>query len=784
MRTRARSRCLEAAAWSVLLAALPTVAFAARERGPGEADVEPVVVGLTVNGTVVSDAQMVYRDTGIENPRIWLPLDAARSWRLELSGRALRDFEGESHAAFCEAREGCLFDESAALLTVTAPPADFMPLRIEPPSDALVATSAAGAGGYLNYDVSTWKYGRAGMSALLDGHLYSRWGHGAVGLGSVYTGGHGTRALGRAIWQVDQPQRGRSFQFGSIAIPDTALGAGLPLTGLRVGSNAQLDPRSPPALRPIVDGLVDRPTRTDVFVDGLFRQTAQIPYGPYSIELLPQASGRGDIEVVTTDPGGLQTRVRIPYYQAPSMLRPGASEWSLDGGVLADDGLRRDVSAARPVVASGTWRLGLARWLTGQGQLLLSPKATRLMAGADTVDARWGTSSFGLVWQRSPSQRGGRAWLGAGHEFTSRDVSASLRGEQVIGACAVIGSTGALTDRLSRPCRHVSALVGASFGSRWSASAAADLRRDADGRSGSVLSLGARLQLAASSQVAINVQQVRVDGRSVAAIQLTYSRPIGGRYAAQAGFERRTDTGNAATWAVQQIPSPDAQAADGLRFQANGSAGERSSDANARWSDDAERFSWRSEVRVDRRGASGAGGIAGAVGFAEGRVFSTRRINDSFVLVEVGLAGLPVLLDNREVARTNGDGWAVVTGARARQENNIAVDVSALPIRYAMPRDQQSVVPGIASGALARFDLSDGGVALPVRDGDGEKLTPGSVARVSTQTLPTAVTSRSEVFVDRSDRAATITIEFAGRRCGLRYDPDAPQDGAYRCLAP
>ena len=781
MRTRARSRCLEAAGWLALAVVWPLAAHAAAERAV--ADAEPVVVGLTVNGTVVSDAQLVFHATAAGDTRIWLPVKLAREWRLETAARAMRDFERVPHAAFCESRERCIYDDAAALLTITAQAADFVPLRIEPPGSGLVATSAAQTGGFLNYDVSAWKYGRAGVSAVVDGHVYSPWGHGAMGVGSVWAGGRGTHTLGQAIWQVDQPEKGRSFQFGSIAIPDTALGSGLPLTGLRVGSNVQLDPRSPPALRPLIDGLVDRSVRTDVFVDGLFRQSAQIPYGPYSIELLPQASGRGDIDVVTTDPSGVQTRIRIPYYQAPAMLRPGAREWSLDAGLLADDGLRRPEGAARPAVASGTWRQGMTRWLTAQAQLLVSPHATRITAGADTVAARFGASNFSLVWQRSPSQPGGRTWLGVGHEFSSRDISASVRGEQMLGACGTAGSTSALADRLSRPCRHGSAIAGASFGPRWSASVAADLQQDADRRRTTVLSIGARMQLAGTSQVALSLQQLRVDGRGATSVQLTYSRPLGGRYAVQTGAEYRTDTGAAVPWAVQQVPTLEAPV-DGPRFQANGSVGERRSNANARWSDDAERHAWRGEARLDRHGVSGAAGVTGAVGYAEGRAFSSRRINDSFVLVDVGLPGLPVLLDNREVARTNGDGWAVVTGARARQENNVGVDVSALPIRYAMPRDQQNVVPGIASGVLARFDLSDGGISLPVRDARGEKLPAGAQARVSTQSLATAVTSRSEVFIDRSDQPATVTIEARGERCTLRYDPAEAREGPYSCRAP
>jgi outer membrane usher protein len=159
----------------------------------------------------------------------------------------------------------------------------------------------------------------------------------------------------------------------------------------------------------------------------------------------------------------------------------------------------------------------------------------------------------------------------------------------------------------------------------------------------------------------------------------------------------------------------------------------------------------------------------------------SRRINDAFILVDAGLPDLPVLLDNREVARTNADGWAIVTEGRAYQANSVGVDTSALPIEYAMPRDQLNVVPTSSAGVLARFDISDGGIAIPVRDASGRAIPPGAMVRISTQSLTTAITSRSEVFFERSDRAADVTIEWSGTTCRFNYQPQAEPAGGYRC---
>jgi len=193
---------------------------------------------------------------------------------------------------------------------------------------------------------------------------------------------------------------------------------------------------------------------------------------------------------------------------------------------------------------------------------------------------------------------------------------------------------------------------------------------------------------------------------------------------------------------------------------------------------------WRAEGTLDAHGGSSASvGVNGAIGYAQGRAFASRRIDDAFVVVEVGVPDLPVLLDNREVARTNGAGWAVVTEARALQANRIGVDIAALPLQYSMPRDSLSVVPALGAGAALVFELSDGGATLAVRDAQGRAPPPGARVRVSTQRTGTAVTSHGEVFLERSDRRARVEIDAPAGRCSFDYDPATPAE-SYRCDPP
>ncbi len=551
------------------------------------------------------------------------------------------------------------------------------------------------------------------------------------------------------------------------------------LTGLRIGSNPNLHPTVTQMLRPRIDGLADRSQRTDVFLDGLFRQTAQVPYGPYSIELQPQYPGRGSLDVVSTDVTGLQTRCTLSYYYVPQMLTPGAMEWSADIGVLANDG--RHVGSNPPGIMSAIVRRGLNRQLTAQAQALFADGAARIALAAETAAPSRGLSSAGLIWQRSEAQPHGQFWLSAGHEYLAQEFSASVRTEQSANGCQSGEFTQALTDRLWRACRSVSSSISLNLGSRWSVAATLDERRENSTRNVSVASLSARLQSGVRNQLGLTLQRITVNNQVTTGIFLIWSQPLGTNYDGQISLQQRSREQASLAWSAQSLPPPDAQM-ETERFQTYGSVGEQSN-AGVRWNQRAERADWRLEAQADSRGVSTSVGVAGAIGFAEGRTFTSRRIDDAFIVVDVGLPNLPVLLDNREVARTNEQGWAIVTEGRSYQANNVGVDTSALPIEYAMPRDQQSVVPTTAGGVLAQFDLSDGGISIPVQDDAGRPLPSGALVTISTQRLTTAVTSRGEVFFERSDRAAEVTIEWSGKRCRFNYQPQGDPPGGYRCAS-
>lgn len=734
---------------------------------------QPMAVSLVFNGSVLSDAQLIYRETGESSERFWLPEALALRARLVTEHRARRVFEGLPHVAVCESSDRCVYEESSALLSVMIDHQQLLPLQfLASPGSRLPAQEVQSIGGFLNYDLTAWQAARPGLAAFLHGRVHSPWGHGSWQYGTALGVGRNSIVLSRAVWQVDWPSQGLSFQGGHITAPDTALSPGLALIGLHLGTNAQLNPTVSKRLRPQVLGVADRPQRTDVFVDGMFRQTADIPYGPYQIEVASTFPGQGQIDLSTTQADGTRSQLTLPYYQASQALAPGASEWSVDMGMLSQQPGQR-IQAQVPL-ASGAWRQGFDAGITGQTQWLLGPGVQRLAAQVDHVHARLGVSGISLISQRT----GGHSqwWLGAGHEYVSRLVSLNAWAEHSVQDCPATSQRQAMEDQLTRPCQKFFLAAGLPIGRRWSASAAISEQKWSAQRTATVQSLQIRFAADAHSQLTLSAQHIQINSYQSSAMALTWTQPLG-KYLGQTSLQSQGSTN--LLWSIQSQPSAD-EGTPKQRWQMFGSFGPQE-EIGGRWLERMSQADVRVEASAGKRGTHGALGVRGAIGFAEHRLFASRTIDDAFVMVDAGIPDLPVLLDNREVARTNASGWALVTEARSQQSNQISVDIAALPVQYAMPIDQKSIVPSLGAGALVVFEVSDGGALLPVQDANGQALPPGASVKVSTQGLGTAVTSRSEVFIERSDRAAEILIEWGGRQCRFSYKPTVTPNGGHTC---
>ena len=109
--------------------------------------------------------------------------------------------------------------------------------------------------------------------------------------------------------------------------------------------------------------------------------------------------------------------------------------------------------------------------------------------------------------------------------------------------------------------------------------------------------------------------------------------------------------------------------------------------------------------QVDRQ-VSASLDMNGALVFMDGAALPARRISDGFALVSTGVAGIPVLHENRDIGITDRNGHLLVPDLNAYQPNRIGIDGMKLPADAQIVSTAQNVVPKSQSGVLAAFRVT------------------------------------------------------------------------------
>ncbi len=80
------------------------------------------------------------------------------------------------------------------------------------------------------------------------------------------------------------------------------------------------------------DGRADLPTTLDVYANSNLIYKTELQTGDFNMENLPVAAGKGSVEIKQQDITGKIKTIRIPYYSAPSLLKEGLSDYSVEIG--------------------------------------------------------------------------------------------------------------------------------------------------------------------------------------------------------------------------------------------------------------------------------------------------------------------------------------------------------------------------------------------------------------------------------------------------------------------
>jgi outer membrane usher protein len=161
--------------------------------------------------------------------------------------------------------------------------------------------------------------------------------------------------------------------------------------------------------------------------------------------------------------------------------------------------------------------------------------------------------------------------------------------------------------------------------------------------------------------------------------------------------------------------------------------------------------------------ASASGGFA----MVAGHVFPSRRIDDSFAVVEVGdQSDVRIYRENQLIGRTDADGYMLVPGLRSYEDNSIRVEQADLPLDVTVDAMQVQAVPNFRSGVLLKFPVErPRGALLAVRLENGEPLPTGALVQRAGQQEEFPSGTNGEVYVTRLQDNNQLRASWLGKSC-------------------
>ncbi|MEO6928901.1 MAG: fimbria/pilus outer membrane usher protein [Casimicrobiaceae bacterium] len=661
------------------------------------------------------------------------------------------------------------YDEEHQRCTISAPPRllDQAPTVLNTPMNAIPRPQAS-PGLLLNYDLYATRdnSGSFGLSASSELRAFNAWGVLSTTELSRVTNSPGTD------WGADSVRLDTTFsrsfvdsttslRIGDVISGNLAWTRATRLGGIQLQRDFALQPDLITFPVPAFYGQANLPSTIDLYINGLKQYSHEVPAGPFQLNTLPVVNGNGQAQVVVTDAMGRQNTLDFSFYTANQLLRAGLSDYSLEAGFARTNYGTQSFSYASNPAASGTYRYGVADWLTVEGHAEATAGVTNGGAGAIVEVGRAGIVNVAGATSNDHGRSGSQIELGYNwrndrfnfsvdslRSFDSyRDVASLYgqlppkRADRAVAGLMLgqLGSVGMSYVQQQYPSqtrsRFASAYYFKSLGSRCSFNLSAN--QNLDEHNDRSVFLGISLSLGGGTSVNLSTQHDRSGNLAT----LDASRPIDadGGY----GWRARVQDGN---------DTHGGQVEVGYRAeQGQLLAGVESlNDATRAYAD-----------------------VSGALVFMDSQFFAARRIDDAFAVVSTdGVAGVPVMLENRPIGTTNAGGDLLVTPLNAYQRNTLAIDPMQLPADVRIDRVDADVVPSDRAGTLVRFAIQPVAAAsIVLHDGADKPLSVGSTVQLQGKPASNGVIGYDGiVYLEGLDAHDTLDVQTPTGRCQVKFD--------------
>ncbi|MBL8524272.1 MAG: fimbrial biogenesis outer membrane usher protein [Betaproteobacteria bacterium] len=622
---------------------------------------------------------------------------------------------------------------------------------------------------FLNYDLNQTFVNSRGLGTSHD--LGALTEVGVSGGFGVLTSAHVGRNIassgpssGGAAWRrlettftKDFPERNVTLRLGDTATRAGAWGRSSYFGGIQLARNYALTPGFITQPIPTITGQSSAPSTVELYINDALRQTSKVPTGPFAIDNFPLLTGSGQARVVVRDLLGRETVLVQNFFTHSDLLDQGLSDWSFDAGAVRRN-LGLDNANYGDKFGSGLWRYGLSRTVTLEARaeagkslkgggiglsLALPAQMLGQIAFAGSDDREKGRGSQYVVGLEHSSLRHGftvRA-EGATRDYKQFGLDAGGVGYRTQLSASYtfaserfghIGLGYARIDSFDHgPLTTYSANYSMRLGQRASLSLIAtkvmgSLNAD---------SVGMSLLIPLDAQINTTASAVSRDGKVDAYVTASKSMGI------ENGIAWRALAGSVGS---------DARGEGGLYYQG-------------------AKASASADVSVSRDQRTARLGMQGGFVFVDKRLYASRRIQDSFAVVEVpGYANVGVGFQSSVLTRTDDEGRALVPRLLPYRRNSIRLDPGELPINAEIDSIEQIVVPGSRVGVKVAYPVRDGrGALLKIVLDDGEPAPAGAELKLVGDNREFFTARRGEAFITGLKVDNTLVMNYNGQSCKM-----------------
>jgi len=705
-------RCLDA---TLLLLAMLTLTQSVSAADDSAITAEELFLDVSIN-QIRQDTVLLLRTA----ESVYVGAQDLRRWRMRLPNTSPVTLEGEDFYAL-DALEGLTYrlDESTQTLALHVPPNLFDATTLLGKETNVSAPSPASSGGILNYDMfASHTTGEANTSGVLELAGFGSWGTAQTQILVSDLTRRASAIRLETTWTRDQPTQLASLRFGDAISGTSSWGGAVRFGGVQWATNFSFQPGFVTFPRPGMSGEAALPSTVDLYVDSALRMRRQVPSGPFSIQDLPVPIGRGNASLVVRDILGREQIITQPFDTSSRLLKQGLHDYSYELGFVRRNYGTDSNNYGRPL-AVGTHRVGLTEQFTGEAHgEFLDNQQTIGIAGVMMLPAA-GVLSGSFAASHSDKGLGGL--LGLGFRRQSRSLSFGANTQIASQRFVKLGmqSEEFAPRHISQAFISLATTDYGSFSARFTQQAFRD-KEDNEIVSGSYVR-----QLGGIGSLSMSVTRF-LSGDAQTVFSLNFSMLLGKRTNASISTSARPGAEQTQIQVGRNIP-----AGSGMGYRLIGGMG----DSEIRQAE----LNLQNQIGTYTLGAAQSNGqesfrasVNGGVAFIGGSAYLSRRITDSFAVVEVpDYSGVGIYADNQLVARTNTNGSALLPRIRPYQKNLVRIEQADLPLDAKIDRIQLNAVPNFRSGLLLKFPIKRSrGALINVVLENGEPLPAGALAEI------------------------------------------------------